>query len=116
MDLLLFFLPGPVVFVVMAFFPKSRGLGVGAVLAAFGVVALHESLPAIIGSDAAGNGMASGFRAIGFYSLASGLLFAGGYMLIHRQWRLDDRPWVVRGLVFVAGLIGAAAFFLLLVG
>ena len=113
MDLLLFFLPGPIVYLVMGVLPKTRVLAVCAALGALGVVGLHTILPALTGSDAAGNGMASGYRAIGYYSLASGLLFAGAYMLVHHEWQLAERPRLLRWLVFCVGLIGATLSFLL---
>jgi len=77
MEIIILFLPGPIAYVVLALFPRSWGLGLMAMLAVVAVFFYHAGLPSITGNDAAGNGMANGFRALGFFSLIAGLIAAG---------------------------------------
>ena len=77
MEIIILFLPGPIAYLVLALFPRSWGLGIISILAAVAVFFYHAGLPSITGNDAAGNGMANGFRALGFFSLIAGLIAAG---------------------------------------
>lgn len=67
---------GPVIFCVFAVLPKSARMAVAAGAAGLALWAFHELLPPVTGSDPAGNAMASGYRALAFYSAIWGCLAA----------------------------------------
>ena len=116
MELIILFLPGPLIFLLSLLMTKRYFMGVVYFIAAAGTIIWHESLPPITSSDAAGNGMAMGFRALGFYSAASGLMFAGLYACLHQLLRLESGGTFKKVMLIVVGLIGATFSMFLMMG
>ncbi|SLN58704.1 hypothetical protein ROA7450_03026 [Roseovarius albus] len=112
--MLAIFLPGPVIFLISLVLPKSyKSALIYAVLAAI-VFIVHAFLPAVTGSDPAGNAMASGFRAIMYFSAVAGLIFAAINAAFYTKLGFDQKGWGAKLALAVPCLIGSGFILLLL--
>ncbi|WP_120499311.1 hypothetical protein [Roseovarius sp. EL26] len=111
--MLILFTPGPIIFLISLALSKSYKSAL--IYAALGIIVftIHTFLPPITGSDAAGNGMASGFRAILYFSAVAGLIFAAIYAALYTLLTFDQKGWAAKLALATPCLIGSTLFFLL---
>lgn len=86
MGLIALFLAGVPVFALLSVMPPARLGAAASLAAAIGIWGSHQGLAPLTSGDAAGNGMANGFRAILYASAAGGGLAAAVYHLTRMPW------------------------------